>query len=367
MPALQGARIPRMTIAGIPCPRVVLAAALACLTTLCSAAAGAAPPPGIDAVTERIREILREDRGDSIWGADPPAEETAARGEPFAATVLSGSGHAMVAIGSDGRPMGSHLRLLHVSVEGARASASDCVLRLGRDEDRSCPPAPLALVDCATWSVPADAARAALLAARAALFVRVYEKKFIADPRQESEDDGLLSGVTGGVFGGSSYDFVAVANVMESGEHSLRVAEEWAGYASPDAAGRYARAAAATDILREAFPRPSDAPESAPPPAIHAEFLRLFVTLPLDDDFWWWVRERMVLMAGTLGLPADLARLKRYLAPKKGKDPGDLRTRAYALEALARRTQRDTRCDGGRRLADDAAAAAWAAGPTRRE
>lgn len=351
-----------MTIAGIRCLRVVLAAALACLAALCSAAAaGAAPPPGSDAVTERIREILREDRGESVWGADPPAEETAARGEPFAATALSGSGHAMVAIGSDGRPMGSHLRLLHVSVEGARASASDCVLRLGQDEDRSCPPAPFALVDCATWSLPADAARAALLAARAALFVRVYEKKFIADPRQESEDgDGLLPGMTGGVFGGSSFDFVAVANVMESGEHRLRVAAEWAGYASPDAAGRYARAAAATDILREAFPRPSDAPASAPP-AMHAEFSRLFAALPLDDDFWWWVRERMVLMAASLGLPADLARLERYLTPKGKKDPSDLRTRAYALEALARRTRRDTRCDGGRRLADDAAAAAWAA------
>ncbi|HEV8581982.1 MAG TPA: hypothetical protein VGX68_23170 [Thermoanaerobaculia bacterium] len=347
-----------MTITGVPCPRAVLAAALASLTALYSAAAaGAAPPPGIDAVTERVREILREDRGDAVWGADPPAEETAARGEPFAATDLSGSGHAMLVIGKDGRPMGSHLRLLHVSVEGARASASDCVLRLGNDEDRSCPPAPLALVDCATWSVPADAARAVTLAARAALFVRVYEKKFIADPRQESEDGSEL-GMTGSVSGGSSADFVAVANVMESGEHPIRVVEEWAGYASSYAAGRYARAAAATEILREAFPRPSDAPASAPPPAVHAEFSRLLATLPLDDDFWWWVRERMVLMAAALGLPADLARLERYLTPK-GKDPSDLRTRAYALEALARRTRRDPRCDGGRRLADPAAAAAW--------
>jgi len=353
-----------MTIARIPCPRAVLAAALASLTALCSASAGAAPPAGIDTVTEKIREILREDRGDSVWGADPPAAEAAARGEPFAATTLSGSGHAMLLIGSDGRPMGSHLRLLHVSVEGARASASDCVLRLGKDEDRSCPPAPLALVDCATWSVPADAARAAMLEARAALFVRVYEKKFIADPRQESMDGSFEGGVIGGVVGGSSADFVAVANVMESGEHPIRVVETWAGYPSSDDAGRYARAAAATDILREAFPRPSDAPPSAPPPAVHAEFSRLLATLPLDADFWWWVRERMVLMAATLGLPADLARLKSYLTPK-GKGPSDLRTHAYALEALARRTQRDTRCAGGRRLTDDATAAAWRAKPRK--
>ncbi len=347
-----------MNIVRSPRPRVVLAAALASLTGLCSAAAGAAPPD-FDAVTARIREIIRKDRGDSTWGAEPPAEETAARGEPFAATTLSGTGHAMVVIGGDGQPMGSHLRLLHVSVEGDRATASDCVLRLGEDEDRSCPPAPLALVDCATWSVPADAARAAMLAARAALFVRVYEKKFIADPREESMDsDAVEGGVEGSVAGGSSVDFVAVANVMESGEHPLRVAEEWAGYVSSDAIGRYARADAATDILREAFPRPSDTPASAPPPAIHAEFSRLFATLPLDADYWWWVCERMVLMAGTLGLPADLARLKKYLTPR-GKDPSDLRTRVYALEALARRTRRDTRCDGSRRLADDAAAAAW--------
>ncbi len=253
--------------------------------------------------------------------------------------------------------MGSHLRLLHVSVEGDRVAASDCVLRLGRDEDRSCPPAPIALVDCATWSVPVDVARAALLEARAALFVRVYEKKFIADPREESLDGDFVGGVSGSVAGGSSVDFVAVANVMESGEHRIRVAAEWAGYVGD--VGRYARADAATDILREAFPRPSDATASAPPPAIHAEFSRLFATLPLDADFWWWwVRERMVLMSATLGQPADLARLKKYLTPQ-GKDPSDLRTRTYALEALARRTGRDTRCDGSRRLTDDAAAAAW--------
>ena len=225
----------------------------------------------------------------------------------------------MVVIGSDGRPMGSHLRLLHVSAEGAGATATECVLRLGDDEDRSCPPAPSSLVDCATWSVPAEAARAAARAARAALFVRVYEKKFIADPQQEREgdDDGVEGGIVGGVAGGSTADFVAAVNVIEAGERRMRVAEEWAGYPSSDAVGRYARAAAAADIVRDAFPRPDDAPESAPPPAAHAEFSRLFATLPLDADFWWWVRERMVLMAGVLGGPGDLTRLEGYLTPRR--------------------------------------------------
>ena len=354
-----------MSIAGSPRRRIVLAAALASLTALCgaaTAAAEAAPPgtdPVTDAVTNKVREVLREDGGTSAWGAEPPAEEIAARGEPVAATALTGSGHAMVVIGADGRPLGSHLRLLHVSVEGDRATASECVLRLGQDEDRSCPPAPLALVDCATWSVPADAARAATRAARTALFVRVYEKKFIAGPREESEDDSVPGGVGGSVDGGSSADFLVAASVRESGEHPLRVGEEWAGYASSGAAGRYARAAAATEILREAFPRQNDAPAAPPPPALEAEFSRLFATLPLDADSWWWVRERLVLMAATLGLPADLARLEKYLAPRS-KDPSTLRTRIYSLEALARRTGRDTRCDGTRRLAPDAAAAAWA-------
>jgi hypothetical protein len=338
------------------CPRGVLAALL---MALCGSAAGAAPP-GFDAATERVRESIREARGDSNWGADPPAEETASRGEPFAATVLSGTGHALVVIGQDGRPMGSQLRLLNVSVEGTRASASDCVLRIGQDEDRSCPPAPLALVDCATWSVPADAARAAMLEARAALFVRVYEKKFISDPREEIEDsDAVPGGVIGSVAGGSSADFAAAVTVRESGEHPIRVSEEWAGYLSSNAAGKLARADAAAEILRKAFPRPNDAPASTPPPALHAEFSRLFTTLPLDAQYWWWVRERMVLMAATLGLPADLAQLKRYLT-LRSKDPGVLRTRTYALEALARRTGRDTRCDGSRRLADTTAAAPWA-------
>lgn len=338
-----------------PCLRAVFASFMA----LCSAAAWAATPcTGTDAVTERIREILRQDDAESEWGADPPAKEIAARGEPVAVTTLSGVGHAMVLIGSDGRPKGSHLRLMHARIEGDRASVSDCVLRLGQDEDRSCPPAPPALVDCATWSVPSGTARAAMLEARAALFGRVYEKKLIAGPREEVDDDsGMIPGGSISVSGGSSADFVAVANVIESGELPIRVSAEWAGYKSGGAAGRYARVDAATDILREAFPRPSDAPASAPPASIHAEFSRLFSTLPLDERFWWWVRERMVLMAATLGSPGDLARLERYLIPQ-GTDPGSLRTRAYALEALARRTGRDTRCDGNRRLADDAAAAA---------
>lgn len=352
-----------MTNAGIRCPRVVLAATLAGFTALCGEAAEAAPPTGFDAATERIREILREDGGDSAWGAEPPVAEIVSRGEPFAATTLSGAGHAMVLIGSDGQPKGSHLRLLHVRVEGARASASECELRLGQDKDRSCPPAPPALVDCATWSMPADAARAAMLAARTALFVRVYEKKFLSDPYEEHED-GTVPGWSGSIPGGSSANFVAVANVIEAGENPIRVSTSWAGYVSGGDVGRYARAAAATRILREAFPRPSDAPASAPPPAIHAEFSRLFDRLPLDEKSWWWVRERMVLMAATLGLPADLARLEVYLNPQS-KGPSELRTRAYALEALARRTRSDTRCDdGGRRLADDAAAAAWAAART---
>ncbi len=350
--------------------RQALVRAAVLVTAWCGPASGAEPAPapaGPDPVTERVRQIILEDGGGSEWGADPPAGETAERGEPVAATVLSGAGHAMVVIGSDGQPAGSHLRLLHVSAEGAGASATECVLRLGDDEDRSCPPAPLSLVDCATWSVPAEAVRAATRAARAALFVRVYEKKFVADPRQEREgdDDGVEGGIAGSVSGSTTHDFVAVANVIEAGRYRMRVAEEWAGYASARAAGRYARAAAAADIVRDAFPRPDGAPASAPPPAAHAEFSRLFTTLPLDADYWWWVRERMVLMAGALGGPADLARLEGYLTPKKTpkKGPSELGTRSYALEALARRTQRDTRCAGTKRLDDAAAAAAWLRSP----
>jgi hypothetical protein len=343
-----------MTITGIRCPRAVLAAVVS-LTALCSAAR-AAPPADFDAATEKVREVLREDGANSTWGAqwgaDPPAEEIAARGEPFAATVLSGAGHSLLAFDSEGRPLGSHLSLLHVRVEGSVASATECELRLGKDDDRSCPPAPMAIVDCATWSVPVETVRAATLAARAALFVRVYEKKFIPDPREEY-DDPIERGVSGGLGVTSTVDFVAVANVMESVEHPIRVVEEWAGHVSSDDVGRYARAVAAARILWPAFQRPKDAPASAPPPAVHAEFSRLFAKLPPDSRSWRWVRERMVLMAASLGLPADLARLEKYLAQGSGN------TQTYALEALARRTGRDPRCDGGRRVTDAVAAAAW--------
>ncbi|HEX4961895.1 MAG TPA: hypothetical protein VF173_13720 [Thermoanaerobaculia bacterium] len=341
-----------MTIAGIRYPRAVLAT-LVSLTALCSAAR-AAPPADFDAATEKVREVLRQDGASSTWGADPPAQEIADRGEPFAVTVLSGAGHSLLAFDSEGRPLGSHLFLLHVRVEGSVASANECELRLGKDDDRSCPPAPMAVVDCAAWSVPVETVRAAMLAARAALFVRVYEKKFIPDPLEEIEYDGPIEGGIGGsVAGGSTADFVAVANVRESVDHPIRVVEEWAGDPSPSAAGRYARAVAAERILWDAFRRPKDAPSSAPPPAAHAEFSRLFAKLPLDSGSWWWVRERMILMASSLGLPADLARLKKNL------DMGSGNIQTYSLEALARRTGRDPRCDGGRRVTDAVAAAAW--------
>ena len=120
-------------------PRIVVlvATTLASFMALCGAAAWAATP-STDAVTERVREILRKAGGDSEWGAEPPAEEIAARGEPFAATTLTGVGHAMILIDSEGRLRGSHLRLMHVKMEGARASVSECELRLGAGgQDRS--------------------------------------------------------------------------------------------------------------------------------------------------------------------------------------------------------------------------------------
>jgi len=331
-----------------------LATALASLMVLCGAANAA---NAANTATERVREIIRNDGGDLEWGTDPPAQEIADRGEPFAATTLTGAGHAMIMIDSEGRARGSHLVLRHVSVEGDRASASECKLSLGPDKDRSCPPAPVGFVDCATWSVPTDAARAAMVEARAALFARVYEKTYLSDPSEELEDGGVPGGVIGGISGGTNIDFVAVANVIESGEKTIRVSAQWDGEKSPGDAGRYARVDAATDILREAFPRPKDAPSSDPPHGVHAEFSRLFSTLPVDPTYSWWVRERMLLMAKTLGLPADLAQLEGYLN-------ADGRTRAYALEALAQRTGRDTRCDGSRRLSDEEATAARRAAPT---
>ncbi len=324
-----------------------------------AAAPGPAALDPLTAVTEKVRAVLREDGGLRHWGAEPP-DALAGRGEPVAVTVLRGSGHAFVAFSSDGKPLGSHLSLLHVSVDGDTAAATECVLRLGRDDGRECPPAPFSLVDCATWSVPAGAARATVREARAALFVRIYEKQFIAGPSEEQEDvddGGVEGGMIGGVDGGTTSDFVAVANVIESGKHRIRVSEAWAGYASADAAGRYARAAAASDLVNAAFERPRDAPTTPPPAVLHAEFSRLLAALPLDAQYWWWVRERMILMAGTLGMPADRARLEGYLAPRPG-GPSELRTRSYALEALARRTGRDTRCEGTRRLDDATAAAA---------
>ena len=191
--------------------------------------------------------------------------------------------------------------------------------------------------------------------------MRIYEKKFTDGPREEQEDvddGGVPGGLPGSVDGGTTSDFLSVVNVIEVGKHRIRVSNEWAGYASAHDAGQYARVAAAADLMNAAFPRPKDTATSPPPAVVNTEFSRLLGTLPLDAEYWWWVRERLVLMAGTLGVPGDLARLEGYLAPKKS-GPSETRTRSYALESLARRTGRDARCEGTQRLDDAAAAAAW--------
>ena len=84
-----------MTTVGSHSRNVALAAVFTGVTVLCGSASGAEPTPtSADAVTERVRQIILEDGGGTEWGADPPAGETAERGEPIAATVLSGAGHA---------------------------------------------------------------------------------------------------------------------------------------------------------------------------------------------------------------------------------------------------------------------------------
>ena len=327
---------------------VALAAALGLVTP--SATAAEIAPPVTDPVTDRIRQIIERIGGGHRWGADPAEKEIADRGMPIEATWMTGAGHSLVGIGSDGRPIGGHLWLNHVKVEGDLVTATECSLGLGLNDDGRCPPPLFSVVDCTTWSVPAEPAKAALLSARTALFARVYEKKHLPEPHVERLDESWGPGVIGGVEGGTTSDFLAVAQIVEGGEHPKRVSEEWAGYASAGEVGRYARADAATDILNEAFDPPKDARPSSPPSAIHAEFSRLFETLPLDG--WWWVNERMILMAGALGTPADLPRIKKYLT-----DRG--RPRDYALEALARRTGRDTRCLAFDRRQPADAAASW--------
>ncbi len=336
---------------------------LAALSTFAgSAAADEGPAPGPNPLytqaTEKVRQVIEQFAGSKTWDAEPPRDEIAKRGQPVEATWVNGSGHALVAFDSNGNPAGAHLWLQHAKIEGDRATTTECVLRLGQDGNWVCPPSRVSIVDCKTWSVPVESARAALLAARAALFVRVFEKKYLDDPYEELVDSGMVFGRIGGVDGGSDVDFVVSADIVEAGDPPIRVSEHWAGYASPGRSGRFARSSAAASFLNDAFKQPDNTPSSPPPVELHKEFSRLFSNLPLDDEFWWWVRERMVLMAGALGTEADLPLLKAYLQPKTTTVP-DVRLRDYALEALARRTGQDPRCQEGRRVLGSDAAARW--------
>lgn len=119
------------------------------------------------------------------------------------------------------------------------------------------------------------------------------------------------------------------------------------GYESGTDQLRYATLAGARDwhlrMAHEATRRPTTAAE-------HDRLL--FAELWLrsrerwNDEAWWWVRERMVTMAGAFGDASLIPRLREYLQPRFAEGEYSLsRTAAHACTSLAALTGTDLRFD----------------------
>src|SRR5262245_60441351 len=100
----QGLRLlrsgpPRTRLGNLPriAAFAVALASFAAFSALPSRAVEALPPGAGDAITQTVREVLHDQRADAYWGAEPPTNEIADRGEPVAVTVLGGAGHALTA------------------------------------------------------------------------------------------------------------------------------------------------------------------------------------------------------------------------------------------------------------------------------
>ena len=337
--------------------------ALLCTVTLFSAATAATGP---DEPLRRVRSILSADSADERWGADAPREELLAEHGPMEeATFLKGSGHAVMirGLGGASEPDGSTLSLIHVKLVRARADVYRCAVDWS-DTPKTCPAEPASRVFCRHWRVKSRSVLPALEAARRALYVRVYEKKYSGGPREEYED-GSMRGFGFGSGSGSSADFVAAASLVERRDGKrLRVSAEWAGYHGSHGAGHYVRPLAAVGIVDKALP---DRGGRLLSPAERGEpkraFAHLLETLPLDEKYWWWVRERMVTMSAELGTRDGVPRLIRFLDLERlaadDREHSGKRTRGYALDALARITGDDERCAGKTRRTDDEAAKRW--------
>jgi hypothetical protein len=156
----------------------------------------------------------------------------------------------------------------------------------------------------------------------------------------------------------STADFVVAVGGMDVRDTSPR---RYCGYPATGARIQYAALEAAAAWHRERIAERVGGTAQAITEDIRRRFAALFVAeQSLWNSDWWWVRERMVAMAGYAGDRTLLRPLATYLQPKFARgESSELRTATAAIHALAALTGSDLRfaADGRPRPIAEAAEA----------
>ena len=166
------------------------------------------------------------------------------------------------------------------------------------------------------------------------------------------------NGIGGGSFSMSSNDFHLLLRIVD--DHGDLTERAFTGYDGSSSQGRVIPLRIAAEGFRHVLDTLPLTKENAPTDDDKLFFTQRFVEAMThaNDSFFWWVKERYVSLAVTLGtidaVPALVA-----VAQKGGEASAD-RTRPVALAAIAAITGWDPRVDerGHPRTLDDAAALA---------
>ena len=140
----------------------------------------------------------------------------------------------------------------------------------------------------------------------------------------------------------TSFNFVASIDGLGVAGDAPR---SYCGYVESDGRRHFEPLLAATRWYVEFLARHGEVEASAITPAARRDFTAAMLRLqPCFDSDWWWVRERMLGMAGQAGDAGLRDLLVHYLAPKfaAGSD-GMSRTAAAAISSLSTITGRDLR------------------------
>jgi hypothetical protein len=155
-------------------------------------------------------------------------------------------------------------------------------------------------------------------------------------------DSARLSRMPQNSASSTSANFWVAAEVAR--DESNLMSLDWAGYSGSFDEVEYTKPKIAVDLAKEAISK-LDLVEHILNPGERGRISARFVedwNKYRNRKFYWWVRERGIMIAGVLGDNASLPTLVEILSGKVKGDPGD-RLIYYAINAVTRITGKDVR------------------------